>query len=302
MPPDQKPLAEAKTPQPAPSQPLKQIRTFQGDVADALSHQKESLFSIQQTERVKQGYVAPVERAPRDQEKSLLLFVGSLLLIAFAGVGGWYTYGEFVRKTAPPVATIPASQVLVPESSRAVNTEGLSRDALFAAIDEAAAGTPAGTLRHIVLTSGTSTVITTPTSAFLAMLQSRAPSSLVRAFDPVFMLGAIGLTDPSAGESRFLIVKLNSFQSAFGGMLAWEVDLARDLSGLFTRSEELKTFSSSSVFTDVVYKNKDARVLAASSTPVLLYSFFDNEALIITDRPETLQALIDRLTREKLTR
>ncbi len=282
--------------QPSKSSPLKQIRTFQGDVAAALSRQKESLFSIQQTERLKQGTgmraTAPAERAPRDAQKTLLFLAGSFLLLAFAGVGGWYTYGEFIRKTAPPTVTIPVSQLLVPESSASVDVRGLSRDTFFAAAGEASARTPAGTLRHLVVISGTSTVTT---ADLLEIIQSQAPSSLVRAFDPIFMLGTLG-------ESRFLLIKLVSFSNAFGGMLSWETDMPKDLSGLFLGSEILKTISSSSVFTDIVYKNKDARVISASSTPALLYSFFDNDILIITDRPETLQALLERLTREKLVR
>jgi len=35
---------------------------------------------------------------------------------------------------------------------------------------------------------------------------------------------------------------------------------------------------------------------------VFLYSFLDNKVLIITDNVGTLQTLIDRLTRESLTR
>ena len=85
-------------------------------------------------------------------------------------------------------------------------------------------------------------------------------------------------------------------------MLAWENIMAEDLLPLFSASEELKVIAPGYVFRDVTVRNKDVRALYASSTPVLLYSFFDNNFLIITDSFDALQTLIDRLTRERLSR
>jgi len=92
--------------------------------------------------------------------------------------------------------------------------------------------------------------------------------------------------------------------------------MAEDLLPIFGNPDLVKASEESNVFKDVIIRNKDVRVLevthtiasgTASSTevvqkPVLLYSFFDNQMLIITDKIETLQTIIDRLTREKLSR
>ncbi|MBX4206412.1 hypothetical protein KW784_01345, partial [Candidatus Parcubacteria bacterium] len=212
------PRAETPPKEPAPQAPLKQIRTFQGDVAEALSRQNESLYSIQAKEHMRGGGAASGEAAPRS---ALPLFAGSLLLIAVTAFGGYLAYGEFERKTAVPAPLAPESLFLSAESSREVDVSGLAREDLAQAVTDAASGTKEGELRHIVVNA--------TTSPFLAALETEAPGSLVRALEPVFMLGTIGLGDQSLGSSRFLIFKLASFPNAVGGMLAWEESLASDL-------------------------------------------------------------------------
>ncbi len=122
----------------------------------------------------------------------------------------------------------------------------------------------------------------------------------MRSFEPYFMLGTLG-------ESRFIIFRLASFENAFSGMLNWEKNLPADLGTLFSTAPLLSNITTESVFKDVIYRNKDVRLLSVptgpnstSTTPVLMYSFFDNKKLIITDNIETLQILIDRLTQTLL--
>ena len=89
-------------------------------------------------------------------------------------------------------------------------------------------------------------------------------------------------------------------------MLAWESSMAGDLLPLFPQNEALKAIDPASVFKDVVVRNKDVRVLSTgegtSTRDVLFYSFFGNNMLVVTDGPEAFQTLIERLTREKLSR
>lgn len=293
MPPENKPEQTPGTPPQAPSSsPLKQIRTYQGDIAAALSRQNESLYSIQAKEHAAQGLSTP-------RSSSVPLFIGGLIFFVLAGVGGWYTYNEFVRKTTPPAPVVPSSRLISAESSAQLDLSKLSRDTFFVSVAQSAEGVKANELRHILLTSGTSTPSTT--ESFFLTLQTSAPGSLVRALEPNFMLGTLG-------DSRFIIFKVKSYDNTFGGMLNWEKMVAPDIGPLFATAPYAQSIAPTSVFKDVVYRNKDTRVLysgdplATSTIPVIVYSFFDNDTLIITDRLESLQTLIDRLTREKLTR
>ena len=113
------------------------------------------------------------------------------------------------------------------------------------------------------------------------------------------MFGSIG-ENP---RSHFAIFKLKSFENAFAGMLEWESNIQRDIGPIFPTWEYARNLDPNTPFRDVATRNKDARVLATAEGEVaLLYSFFDNNILIVTDNLGTLRTLIDRLTREKLLR
>src|SRR3989344_3647330 len=268
---------------------LKQIRTFQGDVAEALRREQGSLVSIQQAEHLKKSSAQSAVDTPSENSKRrtefFFLVLGSLVLFVLGTAGAWYAYNEFVRRGATPIITAPANKFM------SVNTEiiltATSRETFINVLAGAVEGVPSGELRHIN--------VSLSTSEFLDILGSQAPGSLVRAFDPLFMFCVFG-------ESTFLIIKLVSFENAFAGMLAWEKNLSQDIGPLFATAQLLRNLPPETTFTDVTDKNKDIRMLAFENQPILLYSFFDNNMLIITDHIETLRILIDRLTREKLSR
>ncbi len=279
---------------------LKAIRTFQGDVAETLHKQKESIFSIRQSALKKDPEPQREVESNSNAKRILTFAIGSILLLVLTLIGGYYTYAEFLRKSAPPIPAVPESRFISAESSTKIDANSLTREEIFAKIQEASGGVKTAELKHIMPLSGTTTEMTT--EKFMTALGTNAPGNLIRAFDPTFMLGTLG-------NSRFLILKLASFNNAFSGMLSWEKNIAQDLSGLFANKITLQSIGPTAVFRDVVHKNKDLRALfssekTSSSTPqiVLLYSFFDSQILIITDRPETLQTVIGRLNREKLSR
>ena len=282
--------------------PLKQIRTFQGDVAEALQRQRGSLVSIQRAEHLKKEAAGqPDASAPADvsnsKMRSATLFLGSLMLLVLGTASAWYAYHEFVSRTTTPVlATLPNRFISV-DAELDLKINNVSRDTLISALSEAIGNVAPGEIRHIVLKkeSAEGDVALVPTGEFIERLETRIPGNLIRAFDPLFMLGTYG-------DSTFLVIKLASFENTFAGMLAWEPNLSRDIGPLFATAEFAKDLTPESVFTDVTDKNKDVRVLTLGEQTILLYSFFDNNMLIITDSIDTLRTVIDRLTREKLSR
>jgi hypothetical protein len=318
MPPENnpQPTTDNRPPQ-TPNPQLKQIRTFQGDVATALGRQNESLVSIQQNEASRRrvsGLPSPAESEAAEGKRRdfAFLLLGSLFFIIVGLAGAWYGYREYLSRTAPPVLVVPENRFIAPNSEVSLDISGLNRESFALKFKELVRGTPRDELKHVMVRSGaleTSAPITT--AELLTLLENRAPGSLVRAFDKLFMTGTVG-------ENPFIIIKLTSFENAFAGMLAWEENLAEDLTPVFSNAERVKAIAPGSVFKDVILRNKDVRVMEigvtspqsseATSTPrvfmetVLLYSFFDNNMLIITNRLDTLQTLIDRLTRERLSR
>lgn len=284
---------------------LKQIRTFQGDVAGALERQNESLFSIQQIEQLKRasGGTVPEVSEPDNSGKRreyFFLIIGSIFFVGLGVVGAWYGYQEYLRKTAPPVVIAPESRLISIQESVDIDATGITREALLTKISEESSSTKKG-IKHLVLRRGVeATAPLVSTTELLQTLKVQAPGALVRSFDPIFMLGNLG----DEGGGRFLIIKLSSFDNAFAGMLTWEKTLGQDLGVIFSTNTEIQEVETGATFKDVIYTNKDVRVLSAgtgtSTKPVLMYSFFDNKMLIITENLETLQTIIDRLTQALL--
>jgi len=268
------------------SSPLKQIRTFQGDVAEALQRQNESLVSIQQQEASRRSILAtPLETGVG--KKKFYLLLGTMLLLALGATSVWYTYFEYKNETAVPVLETPKNRFFSVDNEEKVSVASSSRLDFLTTISSSQTNVGENETRHFVLN------ITT--AEFFKILDTRAPGSLLRALDQHFMLGAFG-------KSTFLVIKLISFENTFAGMLTWERDMARDIGPLFTTASLLRDTVSPPVFIDITDRNKDVRLLEVGGENVLMYSFFDNNMLIITDNIDTLRILVERLTRAKLSR
>ncbi|MEX0932337.1 MAG: hypothetical protein WDZ61_00385 [Parcubacteria group bacterium] len=335
------PSAPKPSPEPAPEptpeaeqySELKQIRTFQGDVASTIGKQKESLVSIQRREQARRAEKAPsieemeTSEDKKDTWKTVLLSLGTFLLIAGGIYGSWYAYTEYQEKTELPVITVPANRLITSTKTVEIAPTGLTRANLIEQIAEEGRSALSGQVTHLNVGQ--------TTREFLETLEVRAPGRLLRALDDTFMLGVLG------GEGNvFLIVKLASYESAFAGMLEWERSMAEDLGPIFSTRLALRDLESEPIFQDVVNRNKDSRVLrmalplvgemsttTSTTTPVttedpgeqvatstdsgvelgapetvLVYSFFDQNTLIITDSDEALASILNKLSSELLSR
>jgi len=287
--------------------PLKQIRTFQGDVAEALARQRESLVTIQRAELLRKNTARPNEKTALETSKRkkdlFFLYFGSFILIALGFIGSWYAYNEYLRKASTPIIIAPANRFISTDTEINLGFSGTSRESLINALSGSAENIPNEKLGQITLRNGSGN--NGPlllTSELLDKLKSRAPGSLVRSFNPLFMYGAFGKSVNTGLASTFLIIKLDSFENAFAGMLTWEKNISQDIGPLFATASLLKNVPPESAFVDVIDRNKDIRMLEIDGRSALLYTFLDNNMLIITDNIETLRILLDRLTREKLSR
>src|SRR3989344_1047261 len=118
-----------------PESPLKQIRTYQGDVADALGNQKESLVSIQQQEVLRRR-ASGISTEPSatdmeiDKKKKdfLFLLIGSAFFIIVGTLGAWFGYREYVRRIAPQVLAVPESRLISPDKEAETNISLMSRE------------------------------------------------------------------------------------------------------------------------------------------------------------------------------
>jgi Flp pilus assembly secretin CpaC len=124
-------------------------------------------------------------------------------------------------------------------------------------------------------------------------LELRAPGSFTRSVQEITFGGYNG-TDP------FILMKVTDFDTAFGGMLAWEPAMSTDLSPLFgipvTESFDpyarTDTQIRSAFFRDTVIANKSVRVLVdAQDTERLMYAFVQPNIILITTNQATFSAI-----------
>ncbi len=132
------------------------------------------------------------------------------------------------------------------------------------------------------------------------------PDSLKRTFDPNYYLLGIHVFD---GNEPFLVLKVDSYEQAFSGMLEWERTMSQELSPAFIRTprphtqSELVGVSTSTPdavvlptqFKDKIVANHDARALINDQGDILLlWAFIDRTTLVITTNENTLAEIISR--------
>jgi hypothetical protein len=139
----------------------------------------------------------------------------------------------------------------------------------------------------------------------LATLAPNIGDSLLRTIDPNYYLLGVHVFD---GNQEFLVLKVDSYEQAFSGMLDWERTMATELSPLFSRTprprtpEELNAISTSTPtttiptsFRDKIVANHDARaVINDQGDVLLLWAFIDRNTLVITTNESTLSEIISR--------
>jgi hypothetical protein len=107
-----------------------------------------------------------------------------------------------------------------------------------------------------------------------------------------------------AAQDPFIIMKVTSFDAAFAGMLEWERTMSSDLTPFFGNTVVI-TFDPSArtdtqvrdaFFKDVIASNKNARVLLdEDGHERIIYTFVDQNTILITKTKETLDVLLPRM-------
>jgi hypothetical protein len=150
------------------------------------------------------------------------------------------------------------------------------------------------------------------TQQLLPLLAPNAPDLLVRSVSPTMYLLGVHSYE---GNQPLLILKTESYEQAFSGMLAWETYMRPDLLPLFNRippqhiEEGTATTTATSTptvvqtgFIDRVVENHDARVLENSAHDILLlWTFLDRNTLVITTNESTLREIISRVKNAPIT-
>jgi|GEM_PF-4286706 len=126
-----------------------------------------------------------------------------------------------------------------------------------------------------------------PAHSFFDILNARAPGSFLRTIEDKMMLGAYGDGDK---KTPFMVLKVQSYEDALGGMLLFERNINSDLAPLF--GDDLEHIGKSGIFRDEVVGGVDTRSLYDQyGNMVLTYAFIDKHTLVITTSYTALGAL-----------
>lgn len=213
-------------------------------------------------------------------------------------------FGEEASIDSPPTTLL----VRADETKELILSPRIGRAEVRRLLNEESGAAQTGALIALAMSesfeteSGAETT-TANISSFLNILDTSIDNTLGRNTSE-YTLGVSG-----GGEARaFLVAKIISYEDVFGGLLAWESTMPRELHGFFHNNISAATKSTPVLFSDIIVSGLDARVLthvqqvqsgsddrASDSEDVLIYSIINKEILIITHSREELARIISRL-------
>src|SRR3989344_3445901 len=106
---------------------IKNLRTFQGDMAEAIQNQNASVLTIALAEKKKKDKIPKVKK-PIDPElkKNIFYIAVSILLIAL-GAGSIYSFYVIQKKNAWPIIEVRSRALMGWSKKLSLETEGLRR-------------------------------------------------------------------------------------------------------------------------------------------------------------------------------
>lgn len=271
--------------------PIKALRTYQGDVEEALGKTKSSAATImvaEQKRREERPDFAPKPKPPEnstDKNKLYLVLGTVLLFLAISVIGGvYYIKSDIGISTSQQTKTL----ISFTEEKKIVVASSTSEQLNAKLVTEKDSyKMPANSLLFINTVDSEDVPVKAET--LMSILAEKIPAELSRSFDDRYMIGIYSFDT----NSPFIILKTNSYQNSYAGMLKWEKNIPIDLKSLFDISSEIT--GSVDVFKDEEYKNKDLRIIRdRSGKSILLYSFIDKNTLIITTNENVFSAILGK--------
>lgn len=303
---------------------VKAIETYGSDINRVVQSGDVSMVTVAAAEAERRARsaagepVAPQPLGAGEQGspmRPVLIIAGSIFLLCAVGIAA----ALLLRPApAPPPGSPQAPLVEVDQTVLVPYKEGDVRDVLMIRLEAARqqANLSLGLIERLYVAEATTSGATPdplPAQQFLGVLVPDIPGDLLRTILPTYLVGIHSYDQNQA----FLVLRVDSYQVAYAGMLAWEPTMERDLLPLFTRTPPVHlqtgvgtstastTDAQSEVintgFVDQVVDNHDARVLTnASGDIILLWTFLDRNTLVIATNEATLSEIVRRTTTSSL--
>ena len=306
------------------------LRTFEEDIAEAVRDGKGSVLGIALAEQKRKddqiSYIAETKSS------SWLIVVGVVFFMAAVGLLGFVGYSAYSDKQSVLKKLQENggghNEIISSEKNTNVDISKLfPKNNAYQSLAYFSAGTSLSTRALEIITPVT---LATSSKVFVAAspkiiwkyIAPHSPALLTRSLGDNIVLGLY------SGDvaTPFIVLKINSYEGAFGGMLEWERFISDDLFALFSvtlprntgavaegaaeisqagsstggtteaPTQEQRNLRDIGLFVDRTIKNRDMRVIQDDTGKIyMLYGFANKETLILTTSPEAFFEISGRL-------
>ena len=296
------------------------LRTLESDMQEAVQERNASTASIVMAEQAKAASspTKTQKHRPSNLSKKILVVFASVLLVVIGVGGAYYLYLRSPLAPSAPAAPKTASiaSIVPPDEHNILDLTGLGSEAAKTAAKNALSsvgGAKNGSIVQIVPIEkevGSSNENIIDAGGFITLIGLPAPDVLFRSLNDQWMLGTY---NDNGTAAPFMVLTDNFFQNAYAGMITWENTMPDDFVDVFGYENKVTQQNGTSTlasyfniqggFKDGVIENKDVRVFAEpDGTILLLYSFVDNDTIVITTDENALAEIINRLEKQTFIR
>ncbi|MCX6755851.1 MAG: hypothetical protein NTX85_00710 [Candidatus Nomurabacteria bacterium] len=284
------------------NQKIRQLHTYESDMADAVREQEGTVIKIALAEKARRENEEIVVETKKAFSMNIFYVIGGIFLVALAIWGTIFLIqkGKEASQVSQPKIQIETlvhgdSQTLLDVT--AITNKNDMATAIINASKGEVKNNKIASIIPITTVNGVSQIMDTPT--FLNLLGVNMPGALSRSLDNSFM---IGVYNNNAKNHLFIILKTNDYNQSFAGMLSWESNI---LSDMFTLFQTDVSIGSQSIFetpwSDKIIENKDSRVLRDENGKELLtYMFLGKDKLVITDDQDSIREILVRLVTQNI--
>lgn len=295
------------------------VRTFQSDVAGRVKNDNVSMIKIALAEKARQERnptYEDVASAERKNPGAAIAIIGAFILVGGIVTGLYFFFNKPIPPTISEQIAPDEPELIYSENQIAVSARDKSSDFINKELsDSMLQDLDLGVIRRTLLTTvgAASSTRNTTAQEFFDLTRSRPNDSLKTALGTNYFLGSYS----GNPHDTFMLFTVNSYESAYPGMLAWEPFMETDIGRFFPYSRmatanatetgstsiSVRSVGQPLEFRDRVLQNKDTRVLIGDDGNIkFLYTFLDTKTLLIVSSERGLKEVQSRLTTGRIRR
>jgi hypothetical protein len=291
------------------------LHTYTSDFADRIDSQQASKFSVLAAQSDAGLTTTTVTSSGR---RGLVPAILAVLLI-LVGIGGIYAAYRFTSTGEDPEITLGVPSLIFADEKM----ELLGPDYRQNLADAATQPLVEGNILITYVTVASSTPLglksaPQPGGALIRVLSLGAPDILLRNVD---VSSTVGVVSAGGQTGPFFILRVNSYERTFAGMLGWENRMLNDLQPFYpqyampvpepattatstatstVQVPSLAALPSAEGFVDDVVSNIDVRMLKdGAGRTLIIYGYSDKETLVIARDEAAFTTLVARLAATK---